>query len=67
MSSLVPGEVEVRAGVLFGADFGTEVVVFERVEVLEFVRMGICCGRGRWWMSYACEMVNRCRLEDKLG
>ena len=61
MNFLARGGVEARAGVLFGADVGTEVVVvLERVEALELARIGVCRGRGRWWMSYACGMVSRC-------
>jgi len=42
-----------------GIDVETEVVVvLDRVDALELARAGVCLGRGRWWMSYACEIVN---------
>lgn len=62
MNLLAWGGVEARAGVLFEVDVGTKVVVvvLERVEALELARIGVCRGRGRWWMSYACEIVSGC-------
>jgi len=62
MNLLARGEVEVCAGVLVGVGVGTEVVVLERVDALELVRTGVCRGRGRWWMSYACETVSGCAI-----
>jgi len=58
MNSLA--RAEVCAGVLVEVGVETEIVVLERVDALELVRTGVCRGRGRWWMSYACKMVNGC-------
>ena len=48
MDLLTRGGVDDRAGALVGVDGWTVVVVVERVDALELVRAGICCGRGRW-------------------
>lgn len=33
------------------------MVALERVDALELARTGVCCGRGRWWISYAWETI----------
>jgi len=61
MSLSVGGGVEVRA---VRIDEVEEVVVLERVDALELARMGVFCGRGRWWMSYALRFTGSFRISN---
>jgi len=67
MNLSVGGGVEVRVGVGGRIEVEVEVVVLERVDALELARMGVFCGRGRWWMSYACEGVSDKSFEEWVG